>query len=99
MPSANVGSPICSCHRVTGSCDVRDGRAHLVAVFADLPEVTALQFRERGHGPIVDHRDIDTADSGQEAAQTSVGGAPGFTIVDLLGEFLTEIQSLGLVNA
>ena len=23
MPSAAVGSPICSCQRVTGSCDVR----------------------------------------------------------------------------
>jgi hypothetical protein len=23
MPSASVGSPICSCHRETGSCEVR----------------------------------------------------------------------------
>jgi hypothetical protein len=23
MPSANVGSPICSCQRVTGNCEVR----------------------------------------------------------------------------
>ena len=42
-----------------------DGRAHLVAVLADLPEITALGFRQRSHRPVVDYQDIDPAEPGQ----------------------------------
>jgi len=31
----------------------------LVAVFADLPEVSALEFGQWSHGPVVDHQDIN----------------------------------------
>src|SRR5689334_15735984 len=40
----------------------QDCGAHLVAVFADLPEVAALGFCERSHGPVVDDEDIDSAE-------------------------------------
>jgi len=51
----------------------QDSGAHLVAVLADLPEVAALGFRKRSHYPVVDHQDIDAAESGQQTAQTSIG--------------------------
>ena len=50
-----------------------DRRAHLVAVLADLPEVAALGFRQRSHGPVIDHQDIDAAESGQQTAQATIG--------------------------
>src|SRR6267378_3574971 len=54
-----------------------DGRADLIAVFADLPEVAAFGFGERSHGPVVDHQDIDTAQAYQQTAQTTVGACDG----------------------
>jgi hypothetical protein len=36
-----------------------DGRAYLIAVLADLPEVAALGFGQRRHSPVVDDQDID----------------------------------------
>ena len=49
-----------------------DGRAHLVAVFADLPEVAALRFRQWGHSPVVNDQDIDAAEPRQQTAQAAV---------------------------
>ena len=39
-----------------------DRRAGLVAILADLPEVTALGFAHRSHGPVVDHQHVDAAE-------------------------------------
>src|SRR5579871_1518893 len=49
-----------------------DGRMQLVTVLADLPEIAALWFRQRGHCPVVDHENIDTAEPGQQTAQAAV---------------------------
>src|SRR5271165_3270867 len=51
----------------------QDRRAHLVAVFTDLPEVAALRFTQRCHGPIVDHQNVDSANPGQHIAETAIG--------------------------
>ena len=45
-----------------------DGRAHLVAVFTDLPEVAALRLGQWGHGPVVNHQDLHATESGQKTA-------------------------------
>src|SRR5271170_3841596 len=54
-----------------------DGRARLIAIFADFPKVAAFGVGERSHGPVVDHQDIDTAQAYQQTAQTTVGACDG----------------------
>ena len=56
-------------HRQLGS---EDGRARLVAILTDLPEVTPLGFGQRSHGPVVDHQHIDAAESREHTAQTAI---------------------------
>ena len=48
-------------------------RARLISVFADFPEVAPLGFRQRSHGPVIDHQHIDAAQARQQVAQTAVG--------------------------
>ena len=50
-----------------------DGRARLIALVADFPEVTPLGICERSHGPVIDDQDLDAAESRQQAAQASIG--------------------------
>lgn len=51
----------------------QDCGAHLIAILAYLPEIAALGFRQRSHRPIVDHKNIDTSQSGQQIAKVPVG--------------------------
>ena len=51
----------------------QDRGAHLVAILADLPEVAALRFRQRCHGPVVDHQNVDAGKPGQQTAQAAIG--------------------------
>jgi len=44
----------------------------LVTVLADLPKVATLRFTPRRHGPIVDHQNVDTAQSRQETAEAAI---------------------------
>ncbi len=44
----------------------QDGRAGLIAILADLPEVAPLGFAQRSHRPVVDHQHIDAAEFGQQ---------------------------------
>ena len=44
-----------------------------MAVFANLPEVPALGFRQRSHNPIVDHQHINAAPPPEQIAENSVG--------------------------
>ena len=60
MPSAMVGSPICSCQR-DRELGSKDGGTGLVAIFADLPDFAALVFIQRRHGPVIDHQNINAA--------------------------------------
>ena len=57
MPSASVGSPICSCQHDTGSCEVRDcSRACLVAILGDFPTIhdaCVMVQSNRGNAPFV----------------------------------------------
>jgi hypothetical protein len=48
-------------------------RVDLMAVLTNLPEVPTLWFRQRCHGPIVDHQHINLAQSRQQIVETSVG--------------------------
>ena len=73
MPSAEVGSPICSCQLGNRQLRGQDCRAGLIAILADLPAVAALGFRQRSHGPVVDHQHVDAAEPNQQTAQTAVG--------------------------
>jgi hypothetical protein len=50
-----------------------DGRARLIAILADLPEIAPFILGERSHGPVIDDQDIDAAESRQQIAQTAVG--------------------------
>ena len=54
-----------------------DGRANLVAILADLPDVATLAFVQRRHGPVVDHQNIDATESSQEMAQAAIGSRQG----------------------
>ncbi len=56
-----------------GELRSQDRRAHLLAILADLPEVAALGFCQRGHGRIVDYQHIDSAEPVQNAPQAAVG--------------------------
>ena len=35
-----------------------DRRTHLVTILADFPEVAALGFTQRSHGPVIDHQNM-----------------------------------------
>src|SRR5665213_3627396 len=48
-------------------------RADLIAVLANLPEVPSLWFRQRRHGPIVDHQHVSSAQPREQIAEASVG--------------------------
>ena len=52
-----------------------DGRADLIAILADLPEVAAFGFRQRGHGPIIDHQYINASESGKQIAKAAVSAS------------------------
>jgi hypothetical protein len=54
----------------------QDRGTHPVTIFADLPEVTAFGFCQRSHGPVVDHKDIDPAEPGQQTARAAIGRLP-----------------------
>src|SRR5215472_1346857 len=41
----------------------QDGRAHLIAILGDLPEIPALGFGQRSHRPVVDYQNINTSQS------------------------------------
>ena len=48
-------------------------RARLVAILADLPEVAALSFGQRCHGPVIDHQHVDAAELDEKITQTPIG--------------------------
>src|SRR6266446_10134886 len=50
----------------------QDHRACLVAIFGDLPEVSALRFRHRSHRPVIDDQNIDAVEPLQKLPQTAV---------------------------
>ena len=54
-----------------------DGRAGLIAILADFPEVVAFGFGQRSHGPVVDDENVDTAESCENATQAAVGAGDG----------------------
>ncbi len=49
----------------------------LIALLADFPEVTSFVFGERRHCPVINHQNIDTADSGKHLAKTAIGAGEG----------------------
>ena len=55
----------------------QDRRTYLVAILADLPEVSALSLTQRCHSPIVYHQHIDAAEPSQQTAQAAVGARHG----------------------
>jgi hypothetical protein len=61
-------------HRQLGG---EDGRAGLIAILADLPEVAPFGFGHGSHGPVVDHQYIDAAEPRQQTAQTAIGPRDG----------------------
>ena len=48
-------------------------RADLITVLASLPEVPALRFGQRRHGPIVDYQHIGPAQPREQIAEAPVG--------------------------
>lgn len=48
-------------------------RANLITVLANLPEIPTLWFRQRRHGPIIDHHHINPTQPHEQIAETSVG--------------------------
>ena len=48
-------------------------RTDLIAVFTDLPEVAPFRFGQRCHDPIVDHENINPAQTCEQIAEASVG--------------------------
>ncbi len=51
----------------------QDHRVRLVAILSDLPEVSSLRFRHRGHDPIIDNQNIDPIQPPQQLPQTAIG--------------------------
>ncbi len=51
----------------------QDHRVRLVAILGDLPEVSSLRFRHRGHDPVIDDQDIDPVQPPQQLPQTAIG--------------------------
>jgi hypothetical protein len=51
--------------------------ASLIPVLADFPEVASLGFGERTHGPVIDYQHVDSAEPGQQGAETAVRTSDG----------------------
>ena len=49
-----------------------DGGASLVAILADLPDFASLGFIQRRHRPVIDHQNINAAESCQEVTQAAI---------------------------
>src|SRR2546421_4747278 len=49
----------------------QDHRARLVAILGDLPEVSPLRFRHRGHDPVIDDQNIRSEEHTSELQSRS----------------------------
>lgn len=65
MPSATLGSPICSC-QLHWHLRSQDYAPRLVTLTADFPKVPTFRFGERRHRPVVHDQHINAADPQQE---------------------------------
>src|SRR5208337_611491 len=54
-----------------------NGGTSLVAILTDLPDFATLVFIQRCHGPVVNHQNIDAAQSYQEVTQASISSCQG----------------------
>jgi hypothetical protein len=57
----------------------QDHRVRLVAILSDLPEVSSLLFRHRGHDPVIDDQNIDPIQPPQQLLQTVIGACQAQT--------------------
>src|ERR1019366_2911565 len=55
----------------------KNGGTSLVAILTDLPDFATLVFIQRCHGPVVNHQNIDAAQSYQEVTQASISSCQG----------------------
>lgn len=71
--SATVRPPIRLRQRVRRNFEVRIRESDPITVLANLPEVPALWFGHRGHGPVVGHEQIDPAQSCEQMPKAAGG--------------------------
>jgi hypothetical protein len=72
MASASVGSPMMSCHPLTGTWLVICVAACSGAVLEDLEEIAPLGGRERGEAPIIDRQEIHLGQTREHAGVGAV---------------------------
>lgn len=82
MASAEVGSPMWSCHFATGQLTRHDRRAEAVAVIKHFDEVAAIGVLEWRVTPVVDHQYLGAGQAGEQAHVGTVGAGQS----ELVGE-------------
>ena len=58
MASASVGSPMTSCHCLTGNCECHDGRVQRVPVVEDVEQVPPLFSIEYRESPVIEDDEV-----------------------------------------